>query len=134
MLSPQPEHRGDYAAITGQYAEFGTFALWTRWTTLRVWASSSGYQEDMFGSVSEENVASIKRQNKRKISVIIGKPPYAISKTKTITRTAPMHARECRGESAANKKNGAAVSRATTQAVLYWDNYQRAPLFRPNHA
>lgn len=30
----------------------------------------------MFGSVSDENVARIKRQNKRKISVIIGNPPY----------------------------------------------------------
>ena len=30
----------------------------------------------VFGSVSEENVARIKRQNSRKISVIIGNPPY----------------------------------------------------------
>jgi predicted helicase len=30
----------------------------------------------LFGSVSEENVARIKRQNARKISVIIGNPPY----------------------------------------------------------
>ncbi len=31
---------------------------------------------DLFGAVSEENVARIKRQNKKKISVIIGNPPY----------------------------------------------------------
>ena len=30
----------------------------------------------LFGGVSEENVERIKRQNKRKISVIIGNPPY----------------------------------------------------------
>jgi predicted helicase len=30
----------------------------------------------LFGSVSEENVARIKRQNSKKISVIIGNPPY----------------------------------------------------------
>jgi predicted helicase len=30
----------------------------------------------MFGAMSEENVERIKRQNKRKISVIIGNPPY----------------------------------------------------------
>jgi hypothetical protein len=29
------------------------------------------------------------------------------------------------------KMAGTAVSRATAQAVLYWDNYQRVPLFRP---
>ena len=33
-------------------------------------------QGALFGSVSEENVARIKRQNGRKISVIIGNPPY----------------------------------------------------------
>jgi predicted helicase len=31
---------------------------------------------DLFGAVSEENVARIKRQNAKKISVIIGNPPY----------------------------------------------------------
>jgi predicted helicase len=31
---------------------------------------------DLLGAVSEENVARIKRQNKKKISVIIGNPPY----------------------------------------------------------
>jgi hypothetical protein len=36
----------------------------------------SGHQDDLFGSVSEENVERIKRQNRRKISVIIGNPPY----------------------------------------------------------
>ncbi|MCK7496169.1 MAG: hypothetical protein MZW92_38480 [Comamonadaceae bacterium] len=35
-----------------------------------------GTTADLFGSVSEENVARIKRQNSRKISVIIGNPPY----------------------------------------------------------
>jgi predicted helicase len=30
----------------------------------------------LFGAVSDENVARIKRQNKKKISVIIGNPPY----------------------------------------------------------
>jgi predicted helicase len=30
----------------------------------------------LFGAVSEENVARLKRQNKKKISVIIGNPPY----------------------------------------------------------
>jgi predicted helicase len=35
-----------------------------------------GHQGDLFGAVSEENVARIKRQNKKKISVVIGNPPY----------------------------------------------------------
>ena len=36
----------------------------------------AGHQGDMFGSVSDENMGRIKRQNERKISVIIGNPPY----------------------------------------------------------
>lgn len=36
----------------------------------------SGKQNDMFGALSLENVARIKRQNEKTISVIIGNPPY----------------------------------------------------------
>jgi predicted helicase len=38
--------------------------------------SVAGTTADLFGSVSEENVARIKRQNSKRISVIIGNPPY----------------------------------------------------------
>ena len=38
--------------------------------------SARGVNADLFGSVSEENVARIKRQNGRRISVVIGNPPY----------------------------------------------------------
>ena len=31
---------------------------------------------DLFGAMSDENVERVKRQNKRKISVVIGNPPY----------------------------------------------------------
>ncbi|MBK5198644.1 MAG: Eco57I restriction-modification methylase domain-containing protein [Methyloceanibacter sp.] len=39
-------------------------------------AQKNQHVGDLFGGVSEENVARIKRQNKKKISVIIGNPPY----------------------------------------------------------
>ena len=32
--------------------------------------------DDLFGSVSEDNVRRIRRQNSRKLTVIIGNPPY----------------------------------------------------------
>jgi predicted helicase len=35
-----------------------------------------GRQSEMFGGISKENAARIQNQNKRKISVIIGNPPY----------------------------------------------------------
>ena len=39
-------------------------------------AYSAGHQHDLFGAFSAENVDRIKRQNRRKISVVIGNPPY----------------------------------------------------------
>ena len=39
-------------------------------------AQKNQHVGDMFGGVSEENVKRIKRQNKKKISVVIGNPPY----------------------------------------------------------
>jgi len=65
-----------YAAITGQYAEFPNLCFVDTLDNVAALGKFSGHQEDMFGSVSEENVARIKRQNQRKISVIIGNPPY----------------------------------------------------------
>jgi predicted helicase len=81
-----------YAAITGQYAEFPNLCFVDTLDNVAGLGKFSGHQEEMFGSVSEENVARIKRQNKRKISVIIGNPPYnANQQTRTIiTRTAPI--------------------------------------------
>jgi predicted helicase len=65
-----------YAAIAGQYSEFPNLCFVDTLDNVAGLGKFSGYQEDLFGSVSEENVARIKRQNKRKISVIIGNPPY----------------------------------------------------------
>ncbi|MFZ1962416.1 MAG: type ISP restriction/modification enzyme [Roseiarcus sp.] len=65
-----------YAAIAGQYAEFPNLCFVDTLDNVAGLGKFSGHQEDLFGSLSEENVARIKRQNARKISVIIGNPPY----------------------------------------------------------
>lgn len=65
-----------YAAITGQYAEFPNLCFVDTLDNVAGLGKFSGHQEDLFGAMSEENVERIKRQNKRKISVIIGNPPY----------------------------------------------------------
>ena len=75
LLRRQPEHRGDLRAITGQYAEFPDLCSSTRWTTSAA-LGISGHQHDLFGAMGEENVERIKRQNRRKICVVIGNPPY----------------------------------------------------------
>ncbi len=67
-----------YAAITGQYAEFPNLCFVD--TLDNIGGLKSGSKEthygDLLGALSDENVERVKRQNSRKISVIIGNPPY----------------------------------------------------------
>src|ERR1043166_1732628 len=65
-----------YAAITGQYEEYPNLCFVDTLDNVAGLGIFSGHQHDMFGAVSDENVERIKRQNKRKISVIVGNPPY----------------------------------------------------------
>lgn len=65
-----------YAAVSGQYAEFPNLCFVDTLDNVAGLGKFSGHQEDLFGALSEENVERIKRQNRRKISVIIGNPPY----------------------------------------------------------
>ncbi len=65
-----------YAAITGKYEEFPSLCFVDTLDNVGLHTSARGVNADLFGSVSEENVARIKRQNGRRISVVIGNPPY----------------------------------------------------------
>jgi predicted helicase len=68
-----------YAAINGyeDYPNLCFVDTLDNVAGLRAYAIGEGQHfGDLFGAVSEENVARIKRQNKKKISVIVGNPPY----------------------------------------------------------
>jgi predicted helicase len=65
-----------YAAISGQYEEFPNLCFVDTLDNVGLHTAATGTTADIFGSVSEENVARIKRQNGKRISVIIGNPPY----------------------------------------------------------
>lgn len=65
-----------YAAVTGSYEEFKNLCFVDTLDNVGTHTSSAGVTLDLFGAVSEENVARIKRQNSRRISVVIGNPPY----------------------------------------------------------
>ena len=65
-----------YAAIAGQYDEFPNLCFVDTLDNIAGLRKHKGQQGDLFGALSEENVARIKRQNTHKISVIIGNPPY----------------------------------------------------------
>lgn len=65
-----------YAAISGQFAEFPNLCFVDTLDNVAGLGIKAGYQHDMFAGLSDENVARVNRQNKRKISVVIGNPPY----------------------------------------------------------
>ncbi len=65
-----------YAALTGSYEEFPNLCFVDTLDNVGLHTAAKGVSADLFGSVSEENVARIKRQNSRRISVVIGNPPY----------------------------------------------------------
>jgi predicted helicase len=65
-----------YATITQSYEEYPNLCFVDTLDNTAALRTHRGQQGDLFGAVSEENVARIKRQNKKKISVIIGNPPY----------------------------------------------------------
>jgi predicted helicase len=59
---------------TGEYCEFPNLCFVD--TLDNTGFGFAGQQGDMFGSLSAENAARVKRQNERNIAVIIGNPPY----------------------------------------------------------
>ncbi|HQQ71301.1 MAG TPA: N-6 DNA methylase, partial [Alicycliphilus sp.] len=65
-----------YAAITGEYAEFPNLCFVDTLDNVGLHTAARGTTAELFGSVSEENVERIRRQNSRRISVVIGNPPY----------------------------------------------------------
>lgn len=65
-----------YAAVTGSYDEFPNLCFVDTLDNVGLHTAARGTTADLFGSVSDENVARIKRQNSRRISVVIGNPPY----------------------------------------------------------
>jgi predicted helicase len=65
-----------YAAITGQYTEFPSLCFVDTLDNVSGLGIKRGHQHDLFAGLSEENIERVKRQNRRKISVVIGNPPY----------------------------------------------------------
>ncbi len=65
-----------YAAITGEYLEFPNLCFVDTLDNVAALGIFSGDQHEMFGAFSDENIERVKRQNQKKISVIIGNPPY----------------------------------------------------------
>lgn len=79
-----------YHAITGQFAEFENLCFVDTLDNVDALGIYSGHQFDLLGGLADENMERVKRQNRRKISVITGNPPYnANQQNENDNRTAP---------------------------------------------
>ena len=65
-----------YAAITGEYEEFPNLCFVDTLDNVAGLRKHAGHIDDLFGGVTDVNIKRIREQNSRKISVIIGNPPY----------------------------------------------------------
>ena len=65
-----------FAAATGSYEEFPGLCFVDTLDNTHALRKHKGHMDDLFGSVSDDNVKRIRQQNSRRISVIIGNPPY----------------------------------------------------------
>ena len=65
-----------YAAIVGKYEEFPGLCFVDTLDNVAALGVDSGHQHDLFATISDENSERVKRQNSRRISVVIGNPPY----------------------------------------------------------
>lgn len=65
-----------FSAATGSYEEFPGLCFVDTLDNTHALRKHKGHIDDLFGSVSDDNVKRIRQQNSRRISVIIGNPPY----------------------------------------------------------
>jgi predicted helicase len=65
-----------YAAAMERYEEFPGLCFVDTLDNTYALRKHHGHMDDIFGSVSDDNVKRIRQQNSRRISVIIGNPPY----------------------------------------------------------
>lgn len=65
-----------YAAVSGQFAEFPSLCFVDTLDNVEGLGIRAGHQMDLLGALSDENIERVKRQNRKKISVVIGNPPY----------------------------------------------------------
>ncbi len=65
-----------FAAATGNYEEFPGLCFVDTLDNTYALRKHAGHMDDLFGSVSDDNVKRIRQQNTRRISVIVGNPPY----------------------------------------------------------
>lgn len=65
-----------YASVMDSYEEYPGLCFVDTLDNTYALRKHAGHMDDLFGSVSDDNVKRIRVQNSRRISIIIGNPPY----------------------------------------------------------
>jgi predicted helicase len=65
-----------YAQAMDNYEEFPGLCFVDTLDNTYALRKHAGHMDDIFGSVSDDNIKRIRQQNSRRISVIVGNPPY----------------------------------------------------------
>jgi predicted helicase len=65
-----------YAAIMKEYVSFPSLCFVDTLDNTYALRKYRGHMDDLFGSMSDDNIKRIQRQNSRQISVVLGNPPY----------------------------------------------------------
>ncbi len=65
-----------YAAIIGEYEEYPNLCFVDTLDNVAGLRKHAGHIDDLFGGMSDVNIKRIREQNSRRISVVIGNPPY----------------------------------------------------------
>ncbi len=65
-----------YSQITKTYAEFPSLCFVDTLDNVQGLGIRRGHQHDLLAALSDKNVERVKRQNRAKISVVLGNPPY----------------------------------------------------------
>ncbi len=109
-----------YAAISGQFAEYPNLCFVDTLDNTGGLGVKAGTQLDMLAGLSDENIERVKRQNKRKISVVIGNPPYNAGQ---LNESNNNKNREYRHVD--DKIKSSYVKQSTAQKTVVYDMYAR---------
>ena len=109
-----------YSGIVGEYEQFENLCFVDTLDNVGLHTAAHGVNADLFAGVSAENVERIRRQNSRRISVVIGNPPYNANQQNE------NHANKNRSYPAIDKRIKATyVDASTAQKTKLYDMYAR---------
>ncbi|MEP1209964.1 MAG: type ISP restriction/modification enzyme [Rhizobiaceae bacterium] len=109
-----------YAAISGQFAEFPNLCFVDTLDNVGGLGIRAGHQHSLFAGLADENMERVKRQNRRKISVVIGNPPYNVGQLNEL------NANKNREYKQIDESIGSSyVKQSSAQKTLVYDMYSR---------